>query len=63
MEALTLPRKAFFRPAEVAEYLSVSVRTIQRWCKSGKLLAVRLPSGDYRLPRSAIVKLLDEAKE
>ena len=44
---------------DVAEYMQVSVRTIQRWISDGKLRAVELPSGKYgkkgvRIPLSAL---------
>ena len=43
---------------DVAEYMQVSVRLIQRWISDGKLRAVELPSGKYgkkdvRIPLSA----------
>ena len=44
---------------DVAQYMQVSVRTIQRWISDGKLRAVELPSGKYgkkgvRIPLSAL---------
>ncbi len=34
---------------KVAEYCLVSRATIRRWIKTGKLTAIRLPSGHYRV--------------
>ncbi len=33
----------------VADYCLVSKVTVRRWIKSGKLSAIRLPSGHYRI--------------
>jgi len=34
---------------DVADYCLVSRATIRRWIRSGKLSAIRLPSGHYRI--------------
>ncbi len=34
---------------KIAEYCLVTRTTVRRWIKSGKLSAVRLPSGHYRI--------------
>ena len=33
-----------YKPKEMAELLGVTVRTLQRWDKSGKLIAYRTPT-------------------
>ena len=43
----------------VAEFLSVSTRTVRRYTDSGKLPARRLPSGQYRYRREDVEALLD----
>lgn len=35
--------------AEVAEILHLNTRTVQRWIAAGKLKAVRMPNGRYRI--------------
>jgi excisionase family DNA binding protein len=34
---------------DVANQCMVSTTTVRRWIKDGKLLAIRLPSGHYRI--------------
>jgi len=36
---------------DVADYCMVSKTTVRRWIESGKLRAIRLPSGHYRINR------------
>jgi excisionase family DNA binding protein len=36
---------------DVASYCMVSKTTVRRWIESGKLRAIRLPSGHYRINR------------
>lgn len=44
---------------EVAEVLQVDAATVRRWITSGKLRAVRLPSGQSRIPREVIEGILN----
>ncbi len=41
----------------VARLLDVAPSTIRGWIHSGDLEAVRLPRGEYRIPRSAIDRI------
>lgn len=43
-------------PAEVAERLRVSVKTVQDWCRRGRLPVVQIagPRGLQRIPESAL---------
>jgi excisionase family DNA binding protein len=36
---------------DVADYCMVSKTTVRRWIEGGKLRAIRLPSGHYRINR------------
>lgn len=36
-------------PSQVADLWSVSLRTVQRYIAEGKLKAIRLPGGQYRI--------------
>jgi excisionase family DNA binding protein len=36
---------------DVASYCMVSKTTVRRWIENGKLRAIRLPSGHYRINR------------
>jgi len=45
---------------EVASRLGVSVVTVIRWAKKGKIKAVFLPSGRIRIPEDEVEKILKE---
>lgn len=51
-------RKRMFRPDEVAQILCLSRRTIYRMIRDGRLPAVRLGAGPWRIPREALMNLL-----
>ena len=40
---------------EVAEFFSVTSETVRDWITTGKLSAVRLGSGRYRVPRRVLM--------
>lgn len=44
---------------EVARRLNVSRHTVLNWIKRGKIKAIRLPSGRYRIPESEVEKILE----
>jgi excisionase family DNA binding protein len=54
-------RKAFYSPAEVAEFVGVSSSTVLNYIHAGKLASVRLSERTYRIPRKALLRLLDPA--
>jgi excisionase family DNA binding protein len=58
-----IPDKPRFRPDEVAAILHVSVRSVQRWCKEGRLPSERLTAGVLRIPRPALVDFLRRSQE
>jgi len=51
-------KKRMFRPDEVARILCLSRRTIYRMIRDGRLPAVRLGQGPWRIPREALLMLL-----
>jgi excisionase family DNA binding protein len=53
-----LQNKRFFRPDEVAEILTLSRRTIYRMIRDGRLPAVKLRPGPWRIPRESLMRLL-----
>ena len=53
----TLPNKELLRPDEVAEYFSVSVKTIYRWIDEGKVPAVKVAQSVIRIERKAALNL------
>jgi excisionase family DNA binding protein len=46
--------------AEAAHMLRVSQKTIARWVRLGQLPAIRLPSGQLRIRRTDVQKLLGD---
>jgi excisionase family DNA binding protein len=49
----------FLRPAEVADLLSVSPKTVSRWAKEGKLPFLKTLGGHRRYPAAEIHKLVN----
>jgi excisionase family DNA binding protein len=49
---------ALLTPAEVADRLRVSKRTVRRWVNDGKLQAVTLPSGHVRIEEADLEALM-----
>ena len=42
--------------------LNVSRQALWKWIKQGKIQAVKLPSGRYRIPESEVVKILQTSR-
>jgi excisionase family DNA binding protein len=53
----------YLLPAEVAELLSVSPKTVSRWAKEGKLPFMSTLGGHRRYPEAEIRKLVDELRQ
>jgi putative resolvase len=47
-----------YSTGKAAEILGVSKRTLYNWIRQGKIKYVRLPNRHYRIPQSAILKIL-----
>lgn len=57
-----LPNKDLFRVDEVAEFLSVHIRTVQRWIDEGRIDdVIRLPGRGVRIARTTIMKIIDQS--
>jgi len=54
----TMMKKRLFRPDEVAQILCLSRRTIYRMIRDGRLPAVRLGAGPWRISRDTLLMLL-----
>jgi excisionase family DNA binding protein len=54
---------SYLLPAEVAELLSVSPKTVSRWAKEGKLPFMSTLGGHRRYPEAEIRKLVDELRQ
>ena len=52
--------KDILTTADAAELLGVSVRTAQLWVESGQLPSWKTPGGHRRIPRQAVMDLIDD---
>ena len=59
MEALSEVDR-LFTLHEVAYMLGVSYWTVYNWVKKGKLKGVKMPSGRWRVPKSALEEFFKE---
>ena len=48
---------------EAADFLKVSQSAVKNWIRSGKLLAMKLPGGQYRITRDALFASLRASDE
>ena len=53
----------YLLPAEVAELLSVSPKTVSRWAKEGKLPFMKTLGEHRRYPEAQIRQLVDELRQ
>ena len=54
-----LPEKSLLTPGDVASFLSISLKTVYRWHRSGTIRGVKL-RGSLRIYRDSIVNLVDD---
>jgi excisionase family DNA binding protein len=59
----TAEAPSYLRPAEVADILHVSPKTVTRWAKAGKLPFLKTLGGHRRYPEAQIRELADELRE
>jgi excisionase family DNA binding protein len=52
--------RQWFTTAQVAQLLEVSQSAVQRWVRLHQIKAVRLPSGQIRIPRSEVDRIIRE---
>jgi len=52
-------KEKLLRSGEAAEILGVDRHTIVKWIREGRIRAVRLPSGRYRIPESEVRRILE----
>ncbi len=48
---------------EVARRLQVSIKTVQRWVKEGRLRAIKYPSGRFKVPESEVEKIWESLRQ
>jgi excisionase family DNA binding protein len=58
-DAVDLLTKPFYAPSEVAQLASLSNSTILNYIHDGRLAAVKLSERTYRIPRKAVIRLLE----
>ena len=54
---------SYLLPAEVAELLSVSPKTVSRWAKEGKLPFLKTLGGHRRYPEAQIRQLVNQLRQ
>jgi len=52
-------RERLLRSGEVAEILGVDRHTVVKWIKEGKIRAIKLPSGRYRILESEVKRIIE----
>ena len=57
-----LPFKTLLRPDEVAQFLSVSLKTVYRWYRAGVLDGTKV-NRSLRIYRESVLRLLEEDGE
>jgi excisionase family DNA binding protein len=53
----------YLLPAEVADLLSVSPKTVSRWAKEGKLPFMKTLGGHRRYPEAEVRELLNQVRQ
>jgi excisionase family DNA binding protein len=53
-----LPNKALYTPQEVADYFSISVRTVYSWREEGKIKGLKISEKVLRIPRNEVVEII-----
>jgi excisionase family DNA binding protein len=56
-------KSTYLLPSEVAEVLQVSLKTVTRWAKEGKLASRRTLGGHRRYARADIESLAEQLEE
>jgi len=54
-----LPEKSLLTPGDVASFLSISLKTVYRWHRSGTIRGVKV-RGSLRIYRDSILNLVDD---
>jgi excisionase family DNA binding protein len=54
-----LPHKTLLRPEEVALFMSVSLKTIYRWFRSGVIDGAKI-QGSLRIYRESVIRLMEK---
>jgi excisionase family DNA binding protein len=49
---------AMLTPGEIGRILRVDPKTVTRWCRDGRLPAVRTPGGHWRFPIAVVLAFL-----
>ena len=51
---------SMWKPSDLANELNISTQTILRWIRIGRIKAIRLPSGTYRILETEVQKIKDK---
>ncbi|MBI3582385.1 MAG: helix-turn-helix domain-containing protein [Nitrospinae bacterium] len=58
---MNLPEKELLRPEEVADYFSISKKTVFRWCVEERIKYCK-PNGVIRIFRNSVLKLVQKTE-
>jgi len=58
----SLPEKAYYRPDEIAQFYSVSKRTVYLWIEEGRLSAVKIAGTTIRISRESLSGIEEPAE-
>lgn len=58
-----MPQKVLLRPAEVARFFSVSVKTVYGWIAEGKLEGKKICGSTLRIKREDVDKIIKSSLE
>jgi excisionase family DNA binding protein len=62
MKQMARTKEQHFTINDISEYCLVSGITVRRWIKDGKLSAMKLPSGHYRISNAGFRDFLERYK-
>jgi excisionase family DNA binding protein len=46
-----------YKVSQIAQEFSVSAHTVARWIREGKIKAIKLPGGTYRIPVEEVERI------
>jgi putative resolvase len=55
-------REKLLTTSEVARILNVTRHAVDKWIREGRMKAIRLPGGRYRIPESEVERLWRQLK-
>lgn len=63
IELFVEKREKLLTTSEVAEIFNVTRHVVAKWIREGKINAIKLPGGRYRVPESEVEKIWKSLKQ